>query len=315
MSASTNPNDEYSKYSADNLVAPCGLVNLGVTCWLNSILQSLLSCTTLNKKIMDPSTKLTPLAAEYKKLVIEINGRETNHAAAVGSLTPLSATSFLAALRQQLATRADKSAVLFGMSQECADEALTLIVDLFGPVLEDMFKVEYKMIIKCTGCGKNTSEIRDPAIKINFFTKEKPVDTTEFCKYLSLHTSQCETFTCTCGHIMTDFLRTEKLCRLSEICVITFNKYQSKEQKWFPQELTFNSGNGYTTKYRVVATIEHSGTVYGGHYWAFGTRKSTQSSSDTIKTESTHLFNDSWVQIGDITPRPETYMIFYEKTQ
>jgi ubiquitin C-terminal hydrolase len=87
---------------------------------------------------------------------------------------------------------------------------------------------------------------------------------------LKIHPSEHDYYKCDeCGERMVKFYRAERLKMLREIVVIIFNKFQSKENRWFPQELSFKAKDGKPSlKYKLVGKIEHSGNASSGHYWA-----------------------------------------------
>jgi hypothetical protein len=105
---------------------------------------------------------------------------------------------------------------------------------------------------------------------------------------------------------MAKFYRAERLKSLREIVVIIFNKFLTKDVRYFPQELSFGSKNdgGKGLKYELVGKVEHAGTRVSGHYWAHSLRVNNQSSKWT-------KLNDTGVSIGDPAPTAGTFMIVY----
>jgi ubiquitin C-terminal hydrolase len=189
-----------------------------------------------------------------------------------------------------------------GTNQECVDEAFTIFIELFDSRrVEELFKNVYELTIQCPNCKQIASSNRDNSYKINFFTTVK-FDTMDlFRDYLRVHTSECDKFTCSCGYTLNKFRRVEKLKRLNECLIITFNKFQSKDRKWFPQFLTFESNTpGRPLIYALVGHIEHSGTAVGGHYYTHSKRNDQWVS-----------LNDSSVTMGSPEPTPNTFMVAY----
>lgn len=117
---------------------------------------------------------------------------------------------------------------------------------------------------------------------------------------MRIHPSECEYFKCDCGEKMVKFYRAEKLKMLREVVVIIFNKFQMKDNRWFPQELTFGAKGGSTLNYRLVGKIEHSGTRFGGHYWA-----------QSFRGKSWTRLNDSGVTVGNSAHSSDTFMVAY----
>ena len=87
---------------------------------------------------------------------------------------------------------------------------------------------------------------------------------------------------------------------LREIVVITFNKYHSKDNRWFPDELTFGAKGGTKLRYKIIGQVEHGGSMHGGHYYA-----------NAFRGDGFKRFNDSSVSGSTYGPTPLTYMVVY----
>jgi ubiquitin C-terminal hydrolase len=91
------------------------------------------------------------------------------------------------------------------------------------------------------------------------------------------------------------------LVMVPEILPVMFKKYRNKELTPFPAKLEFMCRNGREKYiYGLVAQIEHSGSMEGGHYWAICLRKS-----------GWFNLNDSSVSSSEPGPTVNTYMVFY----
>jgi ubiquitin C-terminal hydrolase len=91
--------------------------------------------------------------------------------------------------------------------------------------------------------------------------------------------------------------------RSPEIFVCLFNQYADKKLRYFPQIFKIpNNKNGSLT-YQLVAQVEHSGSLGGGHYVCKALRK-----------DGAYLLNDSGVStITGLEPSAGTYMVFYQQ--
>ncbi len=284
-------------YDRDYTVPPFGMVNTGNICWCNSILQILLSLTSLTTIVLENETSFSnnPFATEYVKLL----------KAAVGAtdLPPLISDSSPRIL-QAFITQCSKMKrrVTLGMSQECAEEGLTLFIEMFNNKhIELLFSNVYEQTITCSKCNKEISNNRDRSFNIKMFTNVQLVTAEMFCNYLHSHPSECGDTTCKeCGHHMTCAYRDEKLKMLREVVVIIFNKYHIKTNIWFPDSLTFPSLDGGSINYKLMGKVEHSGTMQGGHYWAHAYR------DGVVK-----CFNDTSVTEGNLNPTGETFIVVY----
>ena len=304
--ANINMSIEYQYYDEGLTTANFGLNNTGVICWCNSLLQVLFSLPALNKVLLEYEDELRDniFAAEYIRALRAglaqagaLSNDNNTIPYAAGGLDNVSGRilrAFMLRLKQKNMT------LNIGNGQECTDEAFTMFIDMFGcPAVERMFSNIYELSIKCPACRKIASLTRDKAYRITMFAKllETPE---QFCNYIRLHPSECSEYKCDCGHVMTNFYRTEKLKMLREIVVIMFNKFQHKDNRWFPQTLKFRAKVGHNLQYRLVGKIEHSGTMFGGHYWAHALRRGTWTK-----------FNDSAVTAGTPEPTEHTFMLVY----
>lgn len=291
---------DYKLYNRNYIPPPFGLYNTGVICWFNSILQVLLSCTSLNETLLERENEFTnnEFAFEYIRLVRALVPAIPDKTINTERLMSAS-TNILKGMMRQMEKKGIK--FKFGSSQECADEAFTLIIDLFdNPYVSRLFSNVYELTIKCQFCSKNVSQIRDKSYKINLFN-ERILDSAEmFSTYIRIHPSELDYYKCEfCKQVMIKTHRIEKLKMLREIVVITFNKFYSKSERWFPETLEFASKNGSVLRYGIVGQIEHGGTMNGGHYYSIAMR------------DNVYRFNDSSVSNSRFLPTPLTYMVVY----
>ncbi len=286
---------QYLTYDDRFVPSATGFNNTGVICWCNSILQSLLSCSSLNQVVLTHESEFTNrFALAYIDLLkAMLQGRDTLR----GSSNIL--MEFIQRLRER------QMVFSIGSSQECVHEAYTLFIDLFeSSRVNTLFSTNYMYTIECDTCHKTVSSMRDNAFYIEMFDSATDQFTTEkeFRDWILFHMTEHDEYTCEhCGKKMIKFLRKEQLRMLREIVVLVFNKFYTKYTKWFPKTLEFPSlPRPNTLKYRQVAQIEHSGGMNGGHYYAVGMRDSQD-----------YQFNDSLVGVSPLGPTAGTFMVFY----
>lgn len=293
--------DEPEYYYYDKTMIPIGfgLRNVNAICWCNSVIQFLLGLPSLNKTLLECEIDFTDnvFSQEYVRVLKSIlcNSKEYT----TENLLTASMAIF-EAFKQQAIKKGKK--IKMGLAQECVDEAFTLFIDMFDCLrVEQLFKSIYELTVTCTNCKKNVSIIRDPSCRIEMFTNLK-LDTKEkFCQHIKLHMSECDFFKCDeCGHKMSKFYRVERLKMLREIIVLIFNKFQTKDNRWFPQTLTFKSLKGPELNYVLVGKIEHSGNMNSGHYYA-----------NSMRNGKWCRLNDTSVSLGDGNPTPGSFMIAY----
>jgi hypothetical protein len=293
---------EYYFYDKKFVPAEFGMNNIGAICWCNSVIQMMLGLPSMNRTLLECEEELrdNPFAREYIKVLKATLPNSPDYPPADTTNLAASSASILGAFITQLRVRGFNLNI--GVSQECVDEALVLFIDMFGcPQLERLFSNVYELIINCTGCAKKVSSIRDKSYRIQLFTKVKLETQDRFCSFLKVHPSECDYYKCECGERMVKFYRGERLKMLREIVVIIFNKFQSKDNRWFPRELKFNASGGKPPlRYKLVGKIEHSGNQFGGHYWA-----------QSLRGDDWYRLNDTSVSRGDSEPSTQTFMVAY----
>lgn len=278
---------EYIKYDQGVQAKVYGLHNINSNCWCNSLTQLLLSLPSMNKLLLDGESymKNDEFVNEFIKLVKNIDGNSDTE-------------SLIFAMNRKLAKK--KSLVKFH-GQECVDEALVTMLDLFElPSIERLFGNSYEREIKCNNCDEVIKR-RDNSVKINMFTNANILTQDDFCNYIYLHPSECNSFTCEhCKHTQENFLIIERLKMLREVIIIVFNKFYHKDNKWFPQRLSFISTDNKEINYKLVGKIEHSGTMSGGHYIAH-----------CLRDDKVYMFNDTYIREGNLAPTENTFLICY----
>jgi ubiquitin C-terminal hydrolase len=280
-------------YTPRKLPLPSGLQNKGATCWLNSLLQLVLSLpalhilsdeiihgSTRNKfikllaKLYDDPSKGENLNAIYKYIM-------DNY----GSLSPTGLTS-----------------------QECALEGYDHIIDsLKNDKLIRLFTTVYLDSFDCPKCHKEMNATRDIAYRTHI--AKPPINQEDFEEYVLNRVNMIESYKCDeCHRVCENIPRISRLRQVNEILVFSFPKFEEKRVYWFPQNFSIpyakNNQNG-RLEYKLVAKIEHSGTMNGGHYYAHCLRKTPANGEQCV------LLNDSSVAVGNLNPSAETFIIAY----
>lgn len=307
------------KFDEKKMLKTCGLVNTGAICYLNSFLQSLMSCTSLTTFFLENEEKFSneenKVAMEYIKLLKIVSNTKSYS----DIIDPSGVfREVIIAIKKKYPHK------LFGDGQEDSGEGLHLFLDSINS--EELYKFfMYKYVVKtwCLTCVKQISEREDKSCIIEIPPHLSGLvvnDDSENVKgidplidHIRQYISVLDDYTCS-------ECKLQKCCRIyqlasaPEIIVIMFNKYYKKLNITFPPELSFPSSNDTTLNYRMVAKIEHSGSMRGGHYWANCYRDGESQPDHDKKTKpkkDIYSLNDMIVSPGTMIPTSESYIVFY----
>ena len=292
-------------YDKDKLLEPFGLINTGVICYMNSLLQALVSCTAFNKAILENEdymhkTKIGTVLFEFIVCATQ-NPKDT------GGFSQ----KVVATLVEELRVRHPN--IIYGRGQECASEGLSLLLELLnGPEIplndstssnpvSKLFCSKYKKVVGCEKCNhKNeTIEYRNQHIihKYDDLAKDILMSVNILADYKC---DKCSESGC-CKEVVA-------ITRIPEILVITDAVilacrlfHQPTTINLTPPGFVFEGING-PIKYYKVAQVEQSGSLDSGHYISKGIRKGLEA----------YLFNDQSVsKIDKLDPTPNTFLTFY----
>ena len=282
------------------------LNNTGTLCYLNSLIQALASCPSFVKKVLDNEDEFELAKDKLGVKLLELFNRHLKQSPNI-IYNKIKVDSTEAILRDlQSARKAGGHADSLGINtQEDVFEGMKLMIESLGEILtspntkqvshefQDIFSVRYKLIIRCSACGSkrnvdadlcpsditiNMSE-SNPLLQKNLTTRE------QIEQYILLHMQYPDDYKCEkCSvkntateHKIQQFYT---LARVSSVICMSFHDNQhilfqnatkrthtARNVRYFPQELNINSRSGIL-RYRIVAQIEQSGVLGGGHYTA-----------------------------------------------
>ena len=289
-------------------IMPFGLNNTGAICYFNSLVQALLSCKSIYKTIGDIT-----IDSDLNKSITGRTFIQTIRTASTGSQNEqaTSSSQLLAALISDLNERIGKTN--FGRMQESASEGLVWLLDMMeqpeskNHPITKLFRHWYGVDFYCNKCNDIVSVQEDTGICLNLFFMDnwaKPIrDSYTFADAIRVHLSNMDKdYKCPRCKERVNGFRRHTLLRAPEIFVCLFNQYADKKLRYFPQSFKIPSQTNKPMTYHIVAQIEHSGSLGGGHYVCRGMRKN-----------GTFLFNDNSVSSEvPLEPSIGTYIIFYQ---
>jgi ubiquitin C-terminal hydrolase len=309
------------KFDPDKMLKTCGLVNTGAICYLNSFLQSLMSCTSLTRFFIENEEKFidenNKVALEYIKLIKAVSGSNT-----YSDIIDPSGV-FLEVI---IATKKKFPDKQFGRGQEDSGEGLHLFLDAIDS--KELYKYfMYKYVVKtwCLTCVKQILETKDESCVLEIpphFSGLDVNDDSEDVKevdplnaHIRQYISVLDDYTC-------PSCKLQKCCRIyqlawvPEIITVMFSKFCKKSNMVFPSTLSFPATNDTTLEYKMVAKVEHSGGREGGHYWAHcyrdGEPEPCGEELEELKPKKRmYELNDRTVSQGTNKPTEESYIVFY----
>lgn len=291
---------QLSAYKTSNVPQPFGFNNTGVICYANSLLQSLLSCSSFvravlnNKEIFDTRTGL----AIYYLVEASINGEDCR--------------SRSSTIVECLILDMQGSNTRFGRGQECATEMLVHVLDNISQhasknVIHRLFKNRYRRTFHCSACQESTKlDGCDEAYNLDLFYMDGVSTDEEFNKLITRHTVDITDFICPKCEVQTKkSYMTYVLTMLPEIIYCAFNLFTeyggSRKIRIIPETLKFPEIDGGEMMFKKIAQIEHSGSMHGGHYWSKCLRND----------EKIYKINDNSYSLSTMDSNENIYIVVY----
>ncbi len=314
-----------------------GLRNTGVICYFNSVLQSVLSCTSFIEAIkkLDPQNVKNPIMLKFigiikltDKLVEnkeqenkEQENKEQENSDITTALQNISPTIW----REMVVFLCRKNKTdyrTFLSGQQCAREGFHCLMDSLDSfnVVQNLFIHRYRSLVRCFKCDDWVSDKEcvyslfevQPDLKTPQIDQFKGYDLDLYTKgqtmneFLQKQPGYIEDFNCPKCKDRSVKYSVRYLVMAPEILVVLSKKYVAGRKldvyTEFPEHMEFSSADG-ALKYTAVAQIEHAGGLNGGHYWASCKRRG-----------GWKTLNDTGVSEGGFKPTNNTYMVFYHLT-
>lgn len=301
----TPADGEIPYYLLDDLTPPAnGLMNNSSRCWINSLMQSLLSLAPLYEAVRLAS-RPTPVARMFAEMFRAAHGRTP----------PQSCEAFLETIA---ACKTTKHHAFNFAEQNCAQEAYTLIMECIGSPADHVTMLQRRLWEICPSCNKESENRIITSNYLDVYSRElarvgfervAPLTTPYgFSTYLTALPSLRNTFVCaSCKHVADRLLTFSGLETARSIVTVVLHKYAGKILTLYPLQLSFPAVHRGELIYDLCAVIRHYGTMSSGHYTAVVRRGNPISG-----TVAWYLCNDASVSAIDTpTPTAEDYMLFY----
>jgi len=275
-----------------------GLVNFtGAACWLNSMIQSILGCSIINKISAEtPETKLSELYGIVVKKYTMQNNKE------------------IFRLTQILLNLSDKKEVTQNVNnQNDPTEFIQLFIEGMGSKIHDKCVHAVKSTITC---GDHEHIKRDNGVLVPVALNH----INDIVGYLKYHTEELE-YKCDKSNVVNSKIRLLQLSHASEILIIMVKNYlytNSQQNINYPRELSFNKSGGGKWVYNVMSVVEHHGIKDvnqliaskggGGHYTCTSKRRGKDG------VIGIYNLNDSSVSlVNDFPNTPNVCLIVYSR--
>lgn len=265
--------------------------NLGNTCYLSSVLQSLLNSRGFNQNIKDLDT---PLSQELAKISSITDTALDNKFLAV--LYNISDLLHILPFRR--------------LEQQDAHECILHILDKLTPDPDSpfykIFHGKTETCIHCLKCGTTKKVLEDfNSINLNI-PVEKSNIVELFQGYLELETMTEDLYCCETCQGLQAYQKKTSLNILPQVLIVVLKRYTFTGSK-IVSEVQFGDtlnvreqSTGQVFNYTLRSVINHFGNLFNGHYSSF-------------------VKQNMWLYVDDECVQPRTpvidnaYILFYEK--
>jgi ubiquitin C-terminal hydrolase len=304
------------EFKSKFLVYPFGLYNNSIICYFNSLIQTLLSCTSITEYLLynEEKFKNNNFITIYITILKKYIQSEHHSNFLVDNNNLLLFNEFL----QNIKIKNNK----FGYDQEDSGELLIILLDIINDTyINNLFLHKYKCDIYCKNC-KNIINIKNDTsiffevdineINNNFLKYDIDKKFSNLNKFIRNNYSELDAYECLQCKNSTTNIKINRLTIVPTIIIINLNKYKEKYNFQYPIELYFvNQTLNNCYKYKIISTINHSGTQSFGHYIAKSIRKNHEYKNYNDKELDIYLLNDTSYQKDNFKSTPNSYLLFY----
>jgi ubiquitin C-terminal hydrolase len=286
------------KYDKQLITPPVGLRNINVLCYLNSLIQALMSCSSVNMYFLKNEQihiiNKNTVAIEYTRLLKRSIISNPHN---VLDPSPLF-NVFISKVNEINPSGS------FGKGQEDTGEMLHLFLETINDdELYRLFMHRYMSTVWCINCKKQLVKGTDKSMVIEIPNSYNPLNENSFNEHIRQNNAPHKHICKYCKY--EKCYSTYQLTYAPEVIIVMFHKSNYKKKIDFPEKLIFQSSNSNIIKYEITAKIEHYGNKNSGHYTAHSYRYHKNS-------EGIYKFDDEISKMeGSFKPTANTYFVFY----
>lgn len=320
-----------NKYDSSFVPEPFGFINLGATCYFNSLLQSIISCPSFTKILVEnkevSAYNENPVASSLITMAEIMNDDSISNNSKATFFKDLAPTVWKHVFASAM-LRQDN--VKFTPGQECAREGFHLFLESLTGLseIQNLFLHRYQTLIFCQDCNKwvvnKECEYSMFEVQPSLISPQHPrfqnIDPHYNMKrtledFIKKQNSYVDAdFKCPVCTKKQSMFQTTRLLMVPEILVVLSKKYDMLGRRKtntvtdFSSELNFSGKSSekepVLIKYKAVSQIEHMGHMGGGHYNCNALRKDGK----------WYTLDDFSVREGEFKPTSNTYLVFYHLT-
>ena len=278
-------------------IEPFGLINTGNTCYYNSLIQSLISCSSFRNTIINIVNNKQIQLLRYLKLLIneiyKLNDINLNNIqiTTIYQLINQHVSCILQSITIQINSNI-KHCNFGNGNQECSSETFIRLIELLNSNnISVLFNNKQKITKVCPKCSNESIEYSVSPIFNIFLIKSSKK---EFENGIINQTLPLIGYKCNKCSTSIDLVQ-YSLIVAPEIFVIHTNKCQ-----YYPTKLNIDK-----IEYLLVSVVNHTGNNYGGHY-----------TTDSLRQKNTKYYNfndNSFNSININNNNPLAFLLFYQQ--